>query len=76
MIGRKKMGILAMKTNKDMAHILVLFETGKLSPVIDKRYPLSKVPEALQYLGGGQARGKVVITFEHNDKTCLNSIVF
>ncbi len=31
MIGRKKMGILAMKTNKDMAHILVLFETGKLS---------------------------------------------
>ena len=36
-------------------------EAGKLTPVIDRRYPLSQVPEALRYLGTGQARGKVVI---------------
>jgi NADPH:quinone reductase-like Zn-dependent oxidoreductase len=39
-----------------------LFEAGKVVPVIDRRYPLSEVPEALRYLGEGHARGKVVIT--------------
>jgi NADPH:quinone reductase-like Zn-dependent oxidoreductase len=46
-----------------------LFEAGKVVPVIDKRYPLSEVPEALRYLEGGHALGKVVITVEHNNKT-------
>jgi hypothetical protein len=34
--------------------------------VIDRRYPLRKVPEALRYLGEGRAWGKVVITVETN----------
>jgi NADPH:quinone reductase-like Zn-dependent oxidoreductase len=38
-------------------------------PVIDKHYPLSKVAEALLYLGEGHAKGKLVITVEHNNKT-------
>jgi NADPH:quinone reductase-like Zn-dependent oxidoreductase len=46
-----------------------LFEAGKVVPVIDRRYPLSEVPEALRYLEEGHAKGKVVITLEHNDKT-------
>jgi NADPH:quinone reductase-like Zn-dependent oxidoreductase len=37
------------------------FEAQKIGPVIDKRYPLSEVPEAIRYLGEGHARGKVVI---------------
>ena len=41
-----------------------LFETGDVVPVIDKRCPLSKVPEALEYLEKGQAQGKVVIVME------------
>ena len=45
-----------------------LLEAGKVLPVIDRRYPLSEVPEALRYFGEGQARGKVVITVEHNNK--------
>jgi NADPH:quinone reductase-like Zn-dependent oxidoreductase len=36
-------------------------EAGKLSPVIDREYPLAGVPAALRYVGAGQARGKVVI---------------
>ena len=36
--------------------------------VIDKRYPLSEVAEALRYYGEGHARGKVVITVENNNK--------
>ena len=46
-----------------------LFETGKVMPVIDRRYPLSEVPEALRYLEEGHHQGKLVITMDHNNKT-------
>ena len=39
-----------------------LLETGKMTPVIDRRYPLNEVPEALRYIGKGHARGKIIIT--------------
>jgi NADPH:quinone reductase-like Zn-dependent oxidoreductase len=39
-----------------------LMATGKVTPVIDRRYKLSEVPEAVRYLEEGHARGKVVIT--------------
>jgi NADPH:quinone reductase-like Zn-dependent oxidoreductase len=38
-----------------------LIESGQLTPVIDKTFPLSETPEAIRYLENGQARGKVVI---------------
>ena len=38
-----------------------LVEAGKVTPVIDRRYQLSEVPEALRYQGEGHARGKIVI---------------
>jgi len=69
MTGRKKMGILAHNPNKDLAFLKELFETGKVVPVIDRRYTLSEIPEALRYFGEGHAKGKVVITLEHNNKT-------
>jgi NADPH:quinone reductase-like Zn-dependent oxidoreductase len=39
-----------------------LLEAGKITPVIDRTYPLSKVPEAIRYLEEGHVQGKVVIT--------------
>ena len=69
MIGSKKLGILAHKPNKGLDFMKELFEAGKVVPVIDRRYPLSEVPEAIRYLEKGHAQGKVVITLEHNDKT-------
>jgi NADPH:quinone reductase-like Zn-dependent oxidoreductase len=39
-----------------------LIEAGKVTPVIDKIFPLSEVPEAIRYLESGQARGKLVVT--------------
>jgi NADPH:quinone reductase-like Zn-dependent oxidoreductase len=57
------------KPNKDLAFLKELFEAGKVVPVIDRRYPLSEVPEALRYFGEGHAQGKLVITVEHNKKT-------
>jgi len=59
--GSKKMGILAHKPNKDLAFMKELFEAGKVKPVIDSRYPLSEVPEAIRYFGEGHAQGKVII---------------
>jgi NADPH:quinone reductase-like Zn-dependent oxidoreductase len=41
-----------------------LMQSGKVTPVIDKTYKLSDVPEALRYLEQGHARGKVVIAVE------------
>ena len=66
MIGTKKMGIVMWKPNnqEDLAILEELFAAGKVVPVIDKRYPLSEVPEAMRYLEGGHAKGKVVITVE------------
>jgi NADPH:quinone reductase-like Zn-dependent oxidoreductase len=70
MIGSKKMGILIWKPNRkeDLVFLEELFEAGKVVPVIDRCYPLSEVPEALRYLEEGHAKGKVVITVEHNRK--------
>lgn len=72
MTGSKKMEILLHKPNKDMTLMIELLEAGKVVPVIDRRYPLSEVPEALRYFGKGHAKGKIVITVEHNDKDWKN----
>jgi NADPH:quinone reductase-like Zn-dependent oxidoreductase len=39
-----------------------LIEAGKVTPVIDRTFPLSEVPEAIRYLESGHATGKIVIT--------------
>jgi NADPH:quinone reductase-like Zn-dependent oxidoreductase len=69
--GGKRVGLMeTMKpNNKDLAFMKELLEAGKVKPVIDRRYPLSEVAEAIGYLEEGHARGKVVITVEHNNKT-------
>ncbi len=52
-------------TNKeDLLFLKDLIESKQVTPVIDRRYTLSEVPEAIRYLGQGHARGKVVITLE------------
>jgi NADPH:quinone reductase-like Zn-dependent oxidoreductase len=59
----KKLVILAHKSNsKDLVFMNDLFEAGKVAPVIDRRYPLSEVAEALRYFGKGHVQGKVVVT--------------
>jgi NADPH:quinone reductase-like Zn-dependent oxidoreductase len=54
--------LMVQTSPKDLVHISELYEAGKVAPVIDRRYPLKEVPEALRYLGEGHAKGKVVIT--------------
>ena len=62
LIGSKKMGTVGAKPNEGLAFMKELFEAAKVVPVIDRRYPLSEVPEAFRYFGEGHVRGKIVIT--------------
>ena len=39
-------------------------QTGKVTPVIDRRYRLSEVPDAIRYSEEGHARGKIIINLE------------
>jgi NADPH:quinone reductase-like Zn-dependent oxidoreductase len=67
--GSKKMGsMMAEQSQRDLIFLRELIETGKVVPVIERRYPLSQVAEALRYLEEGHAQGKIVITLEQNDK--------
>jgi NADPH:quinone reductase-like Zn-dependent oxidoreductase len=59
---------LAKPSKQDLTIMHDLMAAGKVTPVIDRRYGLSEVPEAIRYLEEGHARGKVVITVEHNNK--------
>jgi NADPH:quinone reductase-like Zn-dependent oxidoreductase len=66
----KNLCLLAVQRNrKSLVTITELCEAGNIVPCIDKRYPLSEVPEALRYLGEGRVKGKVVIALESNNKT-------
>jgi NADPH:quinone reductase-like Zn-dependent oxidoreductase len=70
MTGGRKMTTFVMRPNKeDLILIKELVEAGKVRPVIDGRYPLSKVPEAIRYLEEGHAQGKVVINVKPESKT-------
>ncbi|NIX56640.1 MAG: zinc-binding dehydrogenase [candidate division Zixibacteria bacterium] len=62
MFGSEKLGILVQKPNKDLEYLTELIQSGKVKPVIDRRYPLSQAPEALQRIGEGRVLGKVIIT--------------
>ncbi|TMF40042.1 MAG: NAD(P)-dependent alcohol dehydrogenase [Chloroflexi bacterium] len=65
MSGSKKMGMMwwwKPFKQEDVAFLKELIESGRVAPVIDRRYTLGEVPEALRYLEEGHARGKIVIT--------------
>jgi NADPH:quinone reductase-like Zn-dependent oxidoreductase len=53
---------LATNSKEDLLVLKEMIEAGKVTPVIDRTYPLTETAEALRYLEAGHARGKVVIT--------------
>jgi len=58
---RKLTGVLAKLTKEDLAVLSELMTAGKVTPVIDRRYRLSEVADAIRYSEEGHARGKIVI---------------
>jgi NADPH:quinone reductase-like Zn-dependent oxidoreductase len=57
--------ILANLNREDMIRLGQLASSGRCTPVIDRTYPLTEVPDAFRYLALGHARGKVVVTVSH-----------
>ncbi len=60
-VSQKLVSFLAQITSQDLGVLRELVEAGKVSPVIDRVYPLSEATEAVRYTEAGHARGKVVI---------------
>ena len=59
---RKAAFFVANPNRADLELLGELLDSGQVKPVIEKRYELAEVPEALSYMGEGHARGKLVIT--------------
>ena len=68
-VSQKLRPLLAHLNKADLIVLRELLETGKITPVIDRTYPLGEAANAIQYLEGGHARGKVAITMEHRGET-------
>jgi NADPH:quinone reductase-like Zn-dependent oxidoreductase len=56
--------LFAQLRRDDLAKLSQLMQAGQVTPVIDRRYSLAQVPDAIRYLESGRARGKVVIVVE------------
>jgi NADPH:quinone reductase-like Zn-dependent oxidoreductase len=64
-MGRQRLGNVLMKPYQgDLLVLKELCETGRVKPVIDRRFALSEVASAVRYVEDGHARGKVVVTVE------------
>ena len=61
-VGQRLRSFLARRSREDLQTMAELIEAGKVSPVIDRTYPLRETPEAIRHLEQGHARGKIVIT--------------
>ena len=66
-VGQKLATFVSSENHEDMIILEELIESGKVTPVIDRTYPLSEVPKAIRYLEEGHAKGKVVITVAHDN---------
>jgi NADPH:quinone reductase-like Zn-dependent oxidoreductase len=67
-LSSKKVGLMGYKVNRtELEYLNKLFEEGKIVPVLDRSFSLSEVPAALQYLGDGNAKGKIIISITHDD---------
>jgi NADPH:quinone reductase-like Zn-dependent oxidoreductase len=60
-VSQKLSSVLAKMKAEDLSAICDLIAAGKVTPVIDRHYPLDELPDAIRYLETGHARGKVVI---------------
>ncbi|HVS05641.1 MAG TPA: NAD(P)-dependent alcohol dehydrogenase [Candidatus Dormibacteraeota bacterium] len=65
-VGQTLRPFVAKSSSDDLEFLRGIIEAGKVTPVIDRTYPLSESAEAIRYLETGHARGKVVISVSPN----------
>jgi NADPH:quinone reductase-like Zn-dependent oxidoreductase len=61
-VGQRLVGLATKERKEDLLALAELIEAGKVTPVLDRTYPLIEAAEAIRYLERGHPRGKVVIT--------------
>ena len=61
-VGQKLGTFVNRENHEDMVVLAELVQAGKVTPIIDRAYPLHEAPKAIRHLEEGHARGKVVIT--------------
>ena len=61
-VGQKLGTYISSENAEDLIVLKELIESGKVTPAIDRTYSLTEVPDAIRYIEGGRARGKVAIT--------------
>jgi NADPH:quinone reductase-like Zn-dependent oxidoreductase len=66
---RRLVTFIASVKQADLVVLRELLEAGKIVPVIDQTFTLSEVPDAIRYVEKGHARGKVIITVDHDNVT-------
>ena len=62
LVSQKLGTFIASENAVDLGVLRELIEAGKVTPVIDRTYPMSETAEAIRYMKDGHAQGKVVIT--------------
>ena len=62
LVSQKLGTFISSENSDDLEALTELVESGKVTPAIDRAYPLSETPAAIGYVQEGHARGKVVIT--------------
>lgn len=60
-IGQRLRGLMSKENGEDLEKLRELIESGNVSPVIDRTYPLIEAPDAIRYLEKGHPRGKIII---------------
>jgi NADPH:quinone reductase-like Zn-dependent oxidoreductase len=61
-VSQKLRGMVGVERKQDLEFLAQLIEAGRVTPVIDKTYPLAEAADAIRYVAEGRARGKVVVT--------------
>jgi len=64
--GQTVTNLAATPNADDLSFVKDLIEAGKVTPVIDRTYPLENTAEAVRYVGGSRAAGKVIIQIQEN----------
>lgn len=66
---QKVIFFIANVNREDLMFMNELIEAGKVTPLIDRQYPLSELPQAMRHFAEGHPHGKIVITVKQNNKT-------
>ncbi len=61
-VGQRLTTFVSKENHRDLLELVALIEAGKVTPAVDRTFPLSEAPKAVRYVEDGHARGKVVVT--------------